>query len=160
MKRAEPLIWIRPLYFSRKLQLLNVAATARRPSLEMFTFFRRVTSTVSVRRVVELCLKRDVNGDPQRLELEARLAALSKNIETKVAEAFLTFQEVIQLNPDHVASRQGMLILAMFRGQRPEVVEQVSVLKRLTPNENVEVRGGLDFGEFCTDSSFDFSQGT
>ena len=76
-----------------------------------------------------------VNGDPQRLELEGRLAALSKEIETKAADSFLAFQEVIALNPEHVAARQGMLLLAMFRGQRPEVAEEVAVLQRLTPQD-------------------------
>ena len=94
-----------------------------------------------------------VNGDPQRLELEARLATLSKEIETKVADAFLTFQEVIQLNPDHVASRQGLLVLAMFRGQRPEVVEEVSVLQRLTPSDPM-----LKFAEAWTLASSEPAQ--
>ena len=83
-----------------------------------------------------------VNGDPQRLKLEAELAALSKDIETKVASAFVAFQDVIELDAEHVGSRTGMLLLAMFRGQRPEVNEHLSVLRTLTPDESL-----LDFAE-------------
>ena len=83
-----------------------------------------------------------VNGDPQRLKLEAELAALSKDIETKVASAFVAFQDVIELDAEHIGSRTGMLLLAMFRGQRPEVNEHLSVLRTLTPDESL-----LDFAE-------------
>ena len=84
-----------------------------------------------------------MNGDPQRLKLEAELAALSKDIETKVASAFVAFQDVIELDAEHVGSRTGgMLLLAMFRGQRPEVNEHLSVLRTLTPDESL-----LDFAE-------------
>ena len=75
-------------------------------------------------------------------KLEAELAALSKDIETKVASAFVAFQDVIELDAEHVGSRTGMLLLAMFRGQRPEVNEHLSVLRTLTPNESL-----LDFAE-------------
>ena len=85
-----------------------------------------------------------MNGDPQRLKLEAELAALSKDIETKVASAFVAFQDVIELDAEHVGSRTGMLLLMMFRGQRPEVNEHLSVLRTLAGRESAGLRRRME----------------
>ena len=109
-------------------------------------FFRQARTLDHQREEGRRLLSQEgIHGDPQRLELEARLAELSKNIETKVAAAFSAFQEVLDLDSEHVGARQSMLLLAMFRGQRPEVEDHVSTLQRLTPNDTM-----LQFAEAWT----------
>ena len=99
-------------------------------------YFRQARDLDGEREAGRRTLSQDgVHGDPQRLELEARLASLSREIETKVAASFTSFQDVVLLAPDHVPARQGLLLLAMFRGQRPEVSEELAALKTLTPED-------------------------
>ena len=85
------------------------------------------------------------------------MAALSKNDETKVASAFVAFQDVIELDAEHVGSRTGMLLLAMFRGQRPEVNEHLSVLRTLhAGRESAGLRRRMEPLESAPDKAYAF----
>lgn len=118
----------------KKLERGNFESTTLRGSI----YYKQARRLDLEREEGRRMLSQDgVHGDPKRLELESNLSELSKRIETKVALSFESFEDVLELDPDYVEARKGMLSLAMFRGQRPEVLEHVSVLKRLIPKESL-----------------------